>query len=285
MSDAVDAIRHEESTFEARDGVKLYEQRWLPRGEPRAVVVLQHGLKDHSSRYGELTHALASRGIAVHAADLRGHAKSGGKRVSIRKFDEYLDDFDLVVNRARKANPGKPLFLFGHSMGGAISLLYTATRKAEVTGVITSAAALKPGEGVSPVVVKVTKVIGAIFPGAKVFKTANADFSRDPAVVKAMDDDPLIFNGPAPARLAAQLLKSMDRNRQAAPSFTAPLLGTHGSADKLVSPDGTREFVARAGSSDKTLKVYDGFVHDLVHEPGHEALLQDIASWVELHLA
>lgn len=279
------AAGHLESSFAAADGLQLFEQRWLPEGAPRAVFVLVHGLKDHSSRYGELAAALTARGLAVHAADLRGHGKSGGKRVVIKRFDEYLDDFDLVVGRAREAHPGVPVFFFGHSMGGAIVALYAATRKPEVAGVLTTGAALMPGSGVSPVLVKVTKALGALFPGLKIFKTANSDFSRDPAVVKAMDNDPLILNTSAPARVASELLKSMDRNRAAAPSLTAPILAMHGSADKLTNPEGSRQLIARAGSRDKTLKIYDGFVHDLVHEPGHEAVLQDMASWIELHLA
>lgn len=285
MTEPAGGVRREETTFAGGDGIALFERRWIPAGDSRAVFVLVHGLKDHSGRYGELAEALAARGIAVHAADLRGHGKSGGKRVTIRRFEQYLDDFDLVVKGAREAHPGKPLFFFGHSMGGAIVALYTSTRRPEVAGIITCAAALKPGTGVSPFLVKVTKGLGALFPGLRIFKSANADFSRDPEVVKGMDSDPLIENRPAPARLASELLKSMDRNLEAAPSLTAPVLALHGSADKLVSPDGTRELVARAGSADKTLKIYDGFVHDLVHEPGHEAVLQDIASWLELHLA
>ncbi len=245
------------------------------------MLVLVHGLKDHSSRYAQFAIALAARGVAVRAFDLRGHGKSEGKRVVVRVFDDYLADLGEAVFRAQAAHPGKPLFLFGHSMGGTIVTLYTVTRKPDLRGLILSAPALKPGADISPFLVKITKFLGKVLPGVRVLKTANAQFSRDPAVVTAMDDDPLIDNRPGPARTAAQLLLAMERVREGAPSIKAPLLAMHGTGDKLTNPEGSRELVERAASKDKELKLFDGFFHDLVHEPGKEQVWEAIIAFVE----
>src|SRR6266850_3593261 len=128
----------DEGTIPGFGGAGLFERLWRPVGKAKGAFVLVHGIKDHSGRYGELAGALAAQGVAVHAFDLRGHGKSTGKRVSVRSFNEYLNDLDLVLNRARESAPGKPLFLFGHSMGGAIVTSYTLTFRPKLDGLVLS---------------------------------------------------------------------------------------------------------------------------------------------------
>jgi alpha-beta hydrolase superfamily lysophospholipase len=270
----------DESWFLGSDGVKLFEGRWRPSGEARACLVIVHGLKDYGGRYAELANALASRGVAVHAADLRGHGRSDGERVWIRSFDEYLSDLDLVVNRAREAYPGRPIFLFGHSMGGTIVTLYTITRRPDLGGLILSAGSLKPAAGLTPRKVRKAKLLSMLTPRRRTLKLQNDQFSRDPAVVARMSTDPMVDDRPGPARTAAQLIKARETLQPREGSVTVPLLVLHGSADKVTNPEGSREFVARAASGDKTLKIYDGFYHDLLHEPDHSQVLADIVEWI-----
>jgi alpha-beta hydrolase superfamily lysophospholipase len=277
-------IAADESWFPGIGGVKLFEARWRPHGKTRACFVLVHGLKDYGGRYGELANALASRGIAVHAADLRGHGRSQGDRVWIRSFDEYLGDLDLSVRRARESYAGKPLFLFGHSMGGTIVTLYTITRKPDLQGLIISAGSLKPGAGVTPSKVRKAKLLSKLLPRLRTLNLQDDLFSRDPAVVARMRTDPMIDDRPGPARTAAELIKARETLQPEEGSVTAPLLVLHGSADKVTNPDGSREFVARAASADKTLKIYEGFYHDLLHEPDHSQVLGDIVGWVASRL-
>lgn len=269
-----------ETTFAGFGGVQLFERSWAPPGSPHGCFVIVHGIKDHSGRYGELAEALTSRGIAVRAFDLRGHGKSEGKRISVRSFGEYLNDVDIELKRAREANPGKPLFLFGHSMGGAIVTNYTLTFHPDLQGLVLSAPALMAGADFSKFLIKITKFLGKAIPGARVFKSPTESFSRDPAVVAGMHSDPLVYRTPGTARLAAELLKAIEFIQAHQAELRVPLLALHGTADKLTNPAGSRTLVERAASNDKTLKILEGAWHDLAHEPEHAEFTREIVEWV-----
>jgi len=276
-------VAHEEARIEAKGGVQLLRQAWRPpQGEARAVVVIVHGLKDYSDRYQEMAIALARRGHAVHAIDLRGHGDSSGPRVWVDQFDDYLADLDLLMDHTRQAEQGRPIFLFGHSMGGAISTLYTMTRKPPLGGLILSAAALKTEE--SAFVTGPARATGVLFPRLAVFSLDDKNFSRDPSIVASMKTDPLIYDDNAPANTARQVLNAIDRIRDSGDQLTVPLLALHGTLDKVTPPSGSRDLVDHAASKDKTLKLYDGLVHDLVHEPEKQTVMTDIETWIEGHL-
>lgn len=275
-------VEHAEGTFTGTGGLKLSEQSWRPRGvEPRAALIVVHGLKDHADRYTEMAEALVGAGYAVHAFDLRGHALSEGERVWVERFDEYVQDLELFVRRVQAREPGRPVFLFGHSMGGAISTLYSLERKTELAGLILSAAALKPGKEVSGFLIGVSGIVSALSPRSKLLESQDEKFSRDPQVVAEMKRDPLINQGNGPARTGAELLGAMERIGQRAQELTVPVLALHGDADQLTNPEGSKELIARAASSDKTLILYPGLVHDLVHEPERARVISDIRAWLD----
>lgn len=268
----------------AADGLRLYWQIWRPEGTPKAVLLIVHGLKDHSQRYATLAESLSNRGFAVASFDLRGHARSEGRRAWVRRFTQYLDDLDTVLNMLRQEFPSTTWFLFGHSMGGAIVTRFVLERRPALAGFVLSAPALKPPDSVSRVAIAFTKLLSAIAPGAAVFRTSNADFSRDPAVVAAMDADPLIYQKPAPARTAAELLVTMDRIRSNLSGVTSPFIALHGTADRLANPAGSQALRDGAASTDKTLRLYPGLFHDLLHEPEHATVVADLTGWLEGHL-
>jgi acylglycerol lipase len=275
---------HHEGTLRAVDGTALYWQSWRVDGPPKALLFIVHGLKDHSARYSAVAAELNARGVTVSALDLRGHGRSEGRRAWVRRFDEYLDDLDLVLRAAQQECPSTPVFLLGHSMGGAIVTRFAIERRPAVTGIVLSAPALQPSATVSRAAIGFTKFLSAIAPGAAVFRTANADFSRDPAVVAAMDQDPLIYQKPAPARTAAELLRAMDRVRATSPQLTIPFLVLHGTADRLTDPAGSQTLRDRAASPDKTLQLYPGLYHDLLHEPERAQILADLTGWIEARI-
>ena len=274
-------IEHREDYFRAKDKTRLYWQSWRPAGDSRAAVLLVHGWKDHGARYAREAEAFARRGYAVYVADLRGHGRSGGPPVLVTSFDEYLADLDLFLELVRGAEPGRPIFLLGHSLGGAIAALFVQSRRPEIRGLVLSAPALKPGPSVSPARVGVTRAFGRALPKLNLLKMRNTDFSRDPAVVESMDSDPLIHQDVGPARTSAELLKAMASIRGGADRMDAPMLLLHGSADPLTSPEGSRELHRTAHSADKTLKIYDGAYHDLFHEPEREQVLADVLGWLD----
>ncbi len=279
----VEGVSHTEQRFAAADGVKLFSQSWRPASEPRGVLVIVHGLKDYSDRYAELATFLARRGYAVHAMDLRGHGDSEGNRVWVERFTDYLDDLDFFLGRVRTAEPNRKLFLFGHSMGGAIVTLYTLTHEPKPAGLITSGGALKIEEPAA--VTAPLKLIGAVAPKLGVFELKDENFSRDPKVVASMASDKLIFDGKAPARTAAELIAAVGTIREKSNTLDLPLLTLHGSADKVTPPAGSKELVAAAKGSDKTFTSYEGLVHDLVHEPEKQKVFDDVAAWLDQHTA
>jgi alpha-beta hydrolase superfamily lysophospholipase len=276
---AAASVEHASDFFAASDGTAIFEQWWRPSGKPRAVLVVVHGLKDHSSRYAELAELLVARGIAVYALDLRGHAHSAGVRVGVDRFEDYLADLDVLVRHVQQREGGAPMFLFGHSMGGAIATLWTIGRAPTLAGLVLSGAALRAN--VSPIKAAATRFIAWIAPSAGVFQLDLDDFSRDPQVVRACRSDPLVYQGAAPARTAATLLDALDAIEEHMGVVRVPLLAMHGSADRVTDPQGSRLLVARAGSTDKTLLVWPGLVHDLVHEPERAQVIDAIVSWID----
>ena len=271
-------VEHGEGTFIGALGLKLYEQWWRPAShDPRAVLVIVHGLKDHSARYGEFADRLAQHGYEVRAFDLRGHGSSEGRRVYVSDFDEYPDDLETFVQRVRR--PGKPLFVLGHSMGGAIATDWVLTRKPALSGLILSGAALRVD--VSGFKISVTKILGKTLPRLAVFSLDLDKFSRNERVVQQCKTDALVDQGNGPARTAAQLIGAIQFIGEHMEEVTVPLLAMHGGADAITPPQGTRDLVERAHSADKTLKIYDGLYHDLLHEPEKQQVMSDIAAWMD----
>jgi alpha-beta hydrolase superfamily lysophospholipase len=277
-------LEHSEATFEGVDKVKLFSQSWIGNKQDiRAVFVILHGLKDHSSRYSELAAIVAQKGFAVYAFDLRGHGRSGGKRAFVGKFDDLVADLEIFTKQVRDKNAGKSLFIFGHSMGGTTVTLAAISNVKEFQGIILSAPALVPGAGISTFLIKITRVLGILMPSLPLMNLPNRNFSRDPLVIAGMASDPLIYNKNAPVRTAAQLLGAMDKIQKNIQNFATPVLILHGTADKLTNPEGSKRLAERAKSTDKTLKLYPGLVHDLVHEPEKAQVIEDIMNWLEKH--
>lgn len=276
------ALRHRTGTFAGVGGVTLFEQSWSPAGPSKAVLVVQHGLKDHGGRYADLAAFLAKDGFATYAYDLRGHGRSAGERVDVERFDDYVSDLATYVEKVRAGEPNKPLFVLGHSMGGAIVTLYALDRHPAISGVVLSAPAL--AQDAPAVKVGATHAIAALSPRAGVFNLDLDDFSRDPRVVADGKSDPLVYQGGAPAETAVELLGAIDRIQHRMEEMTYPVLDLHGTKDHVTVPQGSRDLIARARSTDKTLKLYDGLVHDLLHEPERAQVMADIQGWLDARL-
>jgi alpha-beta hydrolase superfamily lysophospholipase len=244
-------------------------------------VVVTHGLKDNSGRYEAFATRLTAQGFAVYAWDLRGHGHSGGRRVWVERFDDYVADLGRFVELASAREHTEKVFVFGHSMGGAITTLYAVAHPEHVAGVILSAAALV--SNANPLEESGARVFDVIAPETGVFQLAADDFSRDPAVVAAMKADPLVYQPGAPAHTAVELVDALDRIDASMETLKVPVLAMHGTADVVTDPEGSKALARRAGTQDKTLKVYDGLVHDLLHEPEHPRVEADILAWLESH--
>lgn len=274
-------MRHIEETFIGCKDVQIFWQAWLPEppGDIRAVVVVAHGFGEHSGRYQNLVDALVPRGYAIYAPDHRGHGRSGGPRAVVDNYDHLLDDLDVVIARVQRDHSGVPLFLLGHSMGGSIALASALRRQDHLTGLVLSGPAAsidvpKPLQLLVSVLAKVAPKLG-------VRQLPAEGVSRDPAVVKAYVDDPLVFHAKMPAATPAALLRAAAGFPAQLPSLRTPLLVVHGSADVLVPVAAGRMVHERAGSKDKTLRVYDGLAHEVFNEPEKDTVLAEVADWLD----
>jgi acylglycerol lipase len=271
-------VRHETRVFAGAGGTKIFAQSWRPAAEPRGALVIHHGLKSHGTHYTELATRLAQQGFAVHALDMRGHGRSAGARATLDSFDDLMDDLDTVVRGAIAESRGRPVFVAGHSVGGAVVTLYALERKPRIAGIVLLAPALRVDR--LPIEAAATPIAAALSPNAGVVDVPNEFFCRDPAMLAAMYADPLIYQEPGPARTAATLLEAWGRIWAAADSLDIPVLGLHGTADRATDPRGTAELVRRARVKDRELLLYRGLFHDLVREPEREQVMGDVEMWL-----
>ncbi|HEX6040133.1 lysophospholipase [Longimicrobium sp.] len=274
----------EEERIATTGGLQLFVRSWRPAVPARAVVAIVHGVKSHSGYYAWAGEQLAAAGLAVYALDLRGRGRSDGPRLYVDDIAEYTADVDALLKHARTREPGLPVFLLGHSAGGVVSSVYTLDHQAELAGLICESFAFRvyaPSFALT-----LLGWISRIAPRLPVLRLPTAGFSRDPSVVQAMIDDPLgVHHEAQPAATVAALVRAGERLEREFPRVTLPVLILHGTADRVTRPDGSQEFHARAGSADKTLKLYDGHVHDLLSDVGRETVMDDILRWIDAHLA
>lgn len=276
-------MKHQESFFEFH-GVQIYRHFWPPDDTPKAIILILHGLAEHSGRYGHLVEHLVPLGYAVYSLDLMGHGRSEGPRAYVRRFSEYTALIHTYLARVRAEYPMLPFFAFGHSMGAVIGACYVLEYSPALSGVIFSGTSTEMPDDVTPLTVFLAKALSAVLPRLPVKALDSDTLSRDPAVVTGYDTDPLVYRGGIPARTGVELLEAQQEIVARAAEITPPVLMVHGGDDRLCPLPGARAFFASLGSEDKTLQVYDGFYHETLNEPGRGQVLSDIAAWIEAHL-
>jgi len=274
-------VKYQEGFFEGVRDIRVYFQNWLPEVEPKAVILIVHGLAEHSGRYMNIVSHFVPLGYAVHGFDLPGHGKSDGTRVYVERFEDYTDTLKIYFDRIR---PGKPAFLVGHSMGGLIGAIYLLDHQTELTGAVLSGPAVKVPDKITPTILLAGKMLSALMPRFGLLELEAEGVCRDPAVVQAYISDPLVHRGKTTARLAAEMLKAMRVISAQAGKITLPIMIVQGSADRLVDPAGARMLYDTVGSADKEIRIYEGFYHEVFNEPEHERVLRDVERWIEANL-
>lgn len=278
------AIARTERTFDGVGGVRIVYDVWMPDTTPRGVVVLAHGYGEHARRYDHVAEAFGQAGLAMYALDHRGHGRAGGKRVRVRHMKEFVADYRTLVLTARKENPGIPLIVLGHSMGGGIAFAYGVAHPDEYDLMVLSGPAIAAHTGVSKAKAILGKAVGSILPDLPI-EQIDADYvSRDPKVVADYKADPLVYRGKIPAGIGKALLVVGETMERKAPGITAPLLVVHGEDDQLVSAEGSRRLVECIGSTDVELKVYPELYHEVFNEPERDQVLDDVTSWIQARL-
>jgi acylglycerol lipase len=269
-------------TFPGEAGVEIHWQCWLPEGTPRAVVVIAHGVSEHADRYTHVAARLVGEGYAAYALDHRGHGRSGGRRAMIDRLKRAVADLDTLIRITRSEQPNRRLFLLGHSMGGGISLEYVLEHPESIDGLVLSAPAAAL-EAASTFELVAGRVLSTIAPRTGVFGVDSAAISRDPAVVRAYDEDSMVFHEKLPARTVAELAAAIQTLPERTPGLRVPLLVMLGTADELVPPAAGRMVHERAGSPDKRLIEYEGLYHEILNEPEQDRVMDDLLEWLDAH--
>src|SRR5215218_3111396 len=273
-----------ERTFDGVGGVRIVYDVWTPEVPPRGVVVLCHGYAEHARRYDHVAQRLGAAGLITYALDLRGHGRSGGKRVYLRNISEYTGDFHTFVGIATADHSDLPRIVLGHSMGGGVVFAYGVEHPDDYTAMVLSGPAVYAQEAVSSFMITVAKVVGSILPGLPVEKLPTEAISRDPEVVAAYMADPLVHHGKLPAGIARALIGVGETMPQRAGALTAPLLVVHGGQDKLIPVAGSERLVECVASADFNLKVYPELYHEVFNEPERAVVLDDVTAWIETRL-
>jgi len=277
-------MNHVEGSFKGVRNTKIYYQGWLPEGDPRAVLIVVHGLGEHCGRYMNVVNHLVPLGHALYGLDHIGHGKSEGTRELVERFEDYTNTLTIYCNMVKGWQTGKPIFLLGHSMGGLIASYYLLDHQANFRGGILSAPFVKVSDSISQATITIGKILSVVTPRAGLVTLDVGGISRDPEVVTAYVNDPLVFHGKTPVRLGAELLKAMLRVRAEAHRITLPLLILQGGEDRLIDPACGQLLYDKVGSKDKTIKLYEGLYHEVFNEPERARVLKDVETWLAAHV-
>ncbi len=273
-------VTYSEGVLIASDGTRLYHQSWIPE-TPHAVVLVCHGLAEHSGRYANVVERLVPRGYAVHGVDHRGHGRSDGRRVYVRRYRELIDDFHLFRCHVQAAHPDLPVVLLGHSMGGNVALSYALDHGDGLVGLALSAPAVTVPADLSRRQLAVFRLLGRFLPRLRLRQLDSSTISRDPAVVAAYDADPLVYRGRISAGLGAALLGAIETLPARVGELRMPLCLMHGTDDRLVPVAGTHGLEAMAVNATVTARYYDGLYHEIFNEPEHGQVLDDLLAWLD----
>lgn len=277
-------MKHHEGYFKSIRDTNIYYQYWLPEGEPKAILLVAHGISEHSGRYMNVVNHFVPAGYAVYGIDHIGHGKSDGKRVCVERFQDYTKTLKKYFDMIRGWQSEKPIFLVGHSMGGLISSAYLLEHQDELTGAVLSGPGIKAPDNISNAVIFAGKILSVVTPKAGIIQLDAEGICRDPAVVDAYVNDPLVYTGKITARLSAEMLKTIQHVTGSAIKIRLPIMIVQGGSDKLVDPSGAQLLYDAVSSEDKTIKIYDGLYHEVFNEPEHGQVLDDVKVWLESHL-
>ncbi|KAM9325350.1 monoglyceride lipase [Gastrophryne carolinensis] len=265
------------------DGQKIFCRYWKPEGPPRALVFVVHGAGEHCSRYDDLAQILTSLNFLVFSHDHVGHGQSDGDRMTVSDFHIFVRDGLQHVDLIRKEHPGIPLFICGHSMGGAISILMASERPTEFSGLILISPLVLPNpESASSFKVFAAKILNHVLPNFSLGSIDPNYLSRNKKEVDCYVADPLVHHGGLKVSFGVQLLNATARVEKALPHFNLPLLLFHGTSDKLCDFRGSQVMMDTVPSEDKTLKVYENAFHTLHKELPEVtgAVFQEIKDWI-----
>jgi alpha-beta hydrolase superfamily lysophospholipase len=278
-------MRHTEGQFTTSDGANIYTQAWLPDDAARAIMLIVHGLGEHSGRYGNYVNYFVPRGYALYSFDTRGHGRSSGTRGYIARFDQYVEDIDQRAAEARSDWPSTPLFVLGHSLGSLMVLSYARQYPDRLTGLIVSGTALQDALEMPAWKRNLAKVLSHVTPSLKMNNgVALSGLSHDPAIAAAFKADPLTHTWGTP-RLSTEADVVRAQIMQGAPTWRVPTLMLHGGADPICLTEGARQFMAQTPAGLVEYHEYAGLYHEIHNEAEQAQIFRDIDAWLTIQLS
>ncbi len=274
-------MEHREGHFTTADRTDIYTQAWLPDAKPHALLVIVHGLGEHSGRYANYVNYFVPRGDALYGFDTRGHGRSSGARGYVDRFDRYVDDIDQRAAQARSDWPGMPLFVLAHSLGSLMGLSYARQYPDRLAGLIVTGTALQDALQLPLWKRNLATALSRVTPSLKVNNgIALAGLSHDPTVITAYEADPLTHPWGTP-RLATETEVMRAQIRQSAATWRVPTLMLHGGADPICVPEGARLFAAQTPPGLVEYRSYSGLYHEIHNEPEKEQVFRHIETWLQ----
>jgi len=273
-------MRHTTSHFDANDGTDIFYQTWLPDERPRAVILIAHGMGDHSGRYRNYIDAFVPKGYAFYAMDLRGCGQSGGRRGHVDRFEDFIEDLRQLHDLARLVESSGSLFVLGHSFGSLIALAYALRYPSGLTGIVVSGTALRDALPYPNWVRAMIRPLGRIAPTISVPSGLKPEgISRDSTVVEAYKADPLVHSV-GTLRWAGEAIAIRQWLLRHAGEWALPLLMLHGGSDPICLPAGAHLLRDKIAGAPVECHEYAGMLHEVHNEIGKEAVFADVEAWL-----
>lgn len=273
-------MKHKEMQWQTNDGLPLFAQKWEPARSIKGAICLVHGLGEHSGRYVHWAEKFTNSGYALLSIDLPGHGKSGGDRGDTPTFDHFADHINLMLDEAEKLYPGKPCFLYGHSLGGIIALFYIIQRRPQLQGAVITSPGLRTILHMQKDKIAMAYILGSIIPRVSIPNNLELEgLSRDPAVVAAYRADPLVHNRIS-LRMGKKMIEAINYIFDRAAEIELPLLLMHGTADQITFASGSEE-LSELVSGECNLKLWDGLYHELHNENEKDEIFAFLKDWLD----
>jgi len=257
---------------------QIFAQEWKCNNH-KGIVILIHGLGEHSGRYQHVAEFFNQKQFSVTAFDLPGHGKSSGKRGHIASYDAVMELITFFIDDVRTKYAGLPIFLYGHSMGGSLVLYFGLTRKPQIAGIIASSPGIATAQPLPPVKLIAGKILARIHPSFLMDNGLDTlGLSRDSSVVETYKKDPLVHPWVS-AALGMEIVEHGKWMLSQKHTITVPLLLLQGAADRLVSPLATDQFSEQVEGK-VVYRSWEHFYHELHNEPENQDILNAIVLWM-----
>ncbi len=270
-------------TLEAKSSYQIFSQIWEPENPAKGVIILVHGLGEHSDRYcTHFANFFSNEGYSILAFDLPGHGQSSGKKGHIKEYDDFDKLLSTGISYAKNKYPSLPVFVYGHSLGGLIALEYSIQVKPNINGVIASAPVLDVYEPIHPAKLLLAKIMNIVFPSFSLDSGLNRNMlSRDKSVIERYNADPLV-HGHTSSRMGMYIIEKGEFVRNNPNKVSVPTLVMVGSAEGIVSKKAIHDFCDQ--SDNCVEKIWTGLYHELHNEPENFSVLEFTSEWIDSHL-